>query len=194
MTSPSIVPGYRPKMPREWVTLLPSVAPIGREKMNGATVYVVGRRGFFLDMGKRRVNDRALYDDAIWVVSPRVCVGFNANCDPQHYRPEIANLVPGVWLYRVGKHKRNSPDGYTALVQAEVFTVARDGKTQSEAPRVERGWQGINIHKGGEQSTWSLGCQTIYGPQYDEFIGLVQKEATAYGEDLIPYALTEKAA
>lgn len=175
----SIVPATRPNMPDEWVRLLgQALAKVD------APVHLVGRRGFYLDMGKPDANDRALYDDAIWLITPERVTPFNANCDPSHFRKDIANLVPGVWSYRVGKHKVNSPSGYTALVQAGAVTVARDqGKTES-------GWFGINIHRGGNSVTGSLGCQTIPPTQWDAFIAAVQRELLNHRQQTIPYILT----
>lgn len=148
------------------------------------TVALLGVRGYFLDtMGTPGANDRGIYDDCIALWSPTAFAAFNANCDPSAFRPGIAVLQPGVWHYRKGKHKITSPTGYAALVQAAQVTVMRDGTG------ADTGWFGINIHKGSLTSTSSLGCQTIYPPQWDAFRALVYAELDRHQQAVLPYVL-----
>jgi lysozyme len=133
-------------------------------------LWLVGIRGYYLNtMGKRGVNDRGIYDDAIFVVSPNVFAAFNGNVDPSARRKRMASLVPGRYLaHRFGKHRNQ----YRALVQrAGPVTVARDDSI------TETGYFGINIHRGSNTGTSSEGCQTIPPRQWDAFIGLVESEA-----------------
>ena len=81
-----------------------------------------------------------------------------------------------------------------ALVQqmGEV-TVIRDGSPNYE----DTGHFGINIHKGGYQTTSSAGCQTIHPDQWHGFIHLVQAEAkrlfsNQWDTTIIPYILLEE--
>ena len=151
------------------------------------TVALLGVRGYYRDtMGQPGKNDRGIYDDAIFLVSPSVHAAFNANTDPSIFRPHIASLVPGLWQYKIGTHGLSKPKAlrYTALVQAAEVEVSRDQET------AERGWFGINIHRGGRNGTSSLGCQTIHPDQWPAFIALVQAELRRAGQKAIPYLLT----
>jgi hypothetical protein len=54
----------------------------------------------------------------------------------------------------------------------------------------DTGWFGINIHKGGYNSTSSLGCQTIYPTQWQSFINTVYDQLKRYKQTKLPYVLT----
>lgn len=153
-------------------------------------LYVVGVRGYYTDsMGVKGKNDRAIYDDAIFVVSPKVFQSFNGNTDPSaQFKKGLAMLKPDTYYaHKIGAHK-----GYQALAQwAGKVTVARDGVGD------DTGFFGINIHRGGVTTTSSEGCQTIPPAQWKEFIELVVSEAKRiYGKDwskvTIPYVLFEE--
>lgn len=149
-------------------------------------VVLVGIRGYYRDtMGTPGINDRGLYDDAIFIVSPEAYASFNANTDPSKYKKHIASLKAGIWLYKKGKH--NSPSGlsYPALRQAEPVTVIRDQEGE------DTGMFGINIHKGSKSSTSSLGCQTIFPTQWDEFLSLVYGEMSRFSQNRIKYILLD---
>lgn len=191
MAAPRFVPPSRPQLTAPSARAI--VALAGPRLVE--RVVVVGLRGYYLDtMGRPGTNDRGLYDDALVIVGPGVFVAFNANCDPSLGRPGIAVLTPGVWAYRVGTHGLSKPPAqrYTALVQAGPVTVARDPVLAGAPPRLETGWFGINIHRGGYTTTSSLGCQTIYPDQWPEFIGTVVRETRTRGQAEIPYVLTDK--
>lgn len=143
-------------------------------------------------MGRRGKNDRKIYDDAIFLVSHDFYRSFTANCDPGAFRNGIANLVARPtkpYLYKVGIHGWSKPPSrrYTALVQASGVDIKRDGKRTIERNQ----WRGINIHKGGYSTVSSLGCQTIYPSQWEEFIGSVKKLLKKEGQKTIPYLLVE---
>jgi lysozyme len=150
-------------------------------------VYLVGIRGYYEDtMGEKGKNDRGIYDDAIFIVSPDQFHSFNANCDPSIKRKNIATLVPGVHMYRKGKHGISKPGGgYPALrpaTKGEALPVMRDEAGLSMGIA-------INIHKGSYRSTSSEGCQTIYPDQWQEFITRVYKLMDQYNQKTIPYLL-----
>jgi|APGre2960657404_1045060.scaffolds.fasta_scaffold01078_7 lysozyme len=152
-------------------------------------VCLIGSRGYYLDtMGEKGKNDRGIYDDAIILLSPSVHATFNANTDPSVFRKGIASLKTGVHRYKKGNHGISKPDGgYPALRPAnpqESVPVTRDGEGDSMGVA-------INIHKGGYNTTSSLGCQTIYPTQWDAFINLVYSEMSRYNQKTIPYLLTE---
>jgi lysozyme len=180
----NLIPRARPQQSREQTEKILAT--------HGVTtpVALLGVRGYYRDsMGKPDVNDRGLYDDAIFLVAPGKYLAFNANTDPSTYRERIANLAPGVWQYKVGIHGLSKPASqqYTALVQAEPVTVIRDGVGR------DTGLFGINIHRGGYSGTSSLGCQTIIPEQWPQFIEQVVIALKSAGQKVIPYCLVETA-
>lgn len=160
---------------------------------------IVGIRGYYLNsLGQPGLNDRGIYDDALFIDSPFVTAAFNANTDPSVYRKGlginaqkgIARLKAGLWLaHTFGLHKNK----YLALVQClGQVTVIRDGNPDYE----DTGNFGINIHKGGYNTTSSLGCQTIFPAQWDSFINLAKDQAVRlfrnkWNKSCIPYILLE---
>jgi lysozyme len=153
-------------------------------------VALVGIRGYYRDsMGEVGKNDRGIYDDAMFLVSPNAYATFNANTDPSIRRAGIAVLKPGVHRYRKGKHGLSKPGGgYPALRpanHAEELPVTRDGQGDSMGIA-------INMHKGGYRTTSSEGCQTIYPSQWESFISLVYSEMDRAGQKTIPYLLVEE--
>jgi hypothetical protein len=165
-------------------------------------VMVVGIRGYYKDtMGAPGVNDRGIYDDALFVDSPDTFTAFNGNTDPSAYRAGqgtgtkkgMASLNPGLWYaHRFGQHKGK----YLALCQRlGQVTVTRDGNP----PYLDTGDFGINIHKGGYTTTSSEGCQTIHPDQWNAFISLVTDHAKRYhgarwDRVVIPYVLIDETA
>lgn len=146
-------------------------------------VVLVGIRGYYLDsMGKKGANDRNVYDDAIFVISPTEFESFQANTDPSINRKGVATMKTGVHRYHKGKH-RNS---YWALrLVGDRVPVTRDGQGDSVGIA-------LNIHKGGRRKTGSLGCQTLMPEDWDDFIELVYDQMDNYGQDTIPYVLVEE--
>lgn len=155
-------------------------------------VCLVGVRGYYRDsMGAVGKNDCGLYDDALILVSPNVHAAFNASVDPSRLgwnakaRKPMAQLKPGVYRYKIGKHGINRGNPYTALVQAGPVTVLRGNKE-------ETGFFGINVHRGSRNSTSSEGCTTLPpGPNWDGFIALVQAEMKRNNAKTLSYVLTQ---
>lgn len=160
---------------------------------------IVGIRGYYRNtLGVTGANDRGIYDDALFIDSPNCTVSFNANTDPSRYRKGkgthqgskgMAMLESGLWTcYRFGKHKT-----YPALIQTGgMVTVIRDGTPNYP----DTGYFGINIHRGGINTTSSEGCQTIHPDQWKSFIELATAEAkrlfgAQYTQVTIPYLLLE---
>lgn len=177
----TLTPAAKPRLDRA------SVEAILADHELATLPALVGIRGYYRDsMGERGTNDRGLYDDAICLISRDTFATFNANVDPSIYRPGIATLTPGVWRYQLGIHGLSRPKAqqYEALVQAAPVVVHRDGKG------FDRGWFGINIHRGGNSTTSSLGCQTIPPDQWAAFIALVKQEMKRASAKTISYLLT----
>ncbi|MBK8810693.1 MAG: hypothetical protein IPN69_08170 [Acidobacteria bacterium] len=147
-------------------------------------VALVGIRGYYLDSkGKPGTNDRGIYDDAIILITPKICITFLANTDPSIFRPGIATMRPGVHRYYKGKHKQR----YWALrLVGETVPVTRDGQTGTKTGIA------LNIHKGCFRTTGSEGCQTIHPQYWDEFIELVYDAMDDYGQTTVPYCLVEE--
>ena len=153
-------------------------------------VRLVGVRGYYRDtMGKRGVNDRGQYDDALFIVGTETFAAFNGNTDPSAWKPKVATLATGIHWYRPGNHGISRPGGgYPAFRPAtknEELPVTRDG--------VSAPWPGvaINIHRGGRNSTSSEGCQTIPPDQWDAFHALLMRELKAAGQTRFPYILID---
>lgn len=193
---PQHIPSQKPRLSS--IELRKRIAPFNLDR-NKYPIVIIGIRGYYLNsMGQTRVNDRGIYDDAIFIDTPQVTAAFNANTDPTGYRKGVgfgqtkgmATLKPGLWLaHKFGSHKGK----YLAMIQrmGEV-TVIRDGTP----PYEHTGYHGINIHKGGFKSTNSEGCQTIHPTQWDSFITLAKDQAVRYFDGnwnkvVIPYVLLE---
>lgn len=163
-------------------------------------LFLVGIRGYYLDMAADASNNRGIYDDALFVVSHNATASFNANTDPSVVRKKtsarkgMARLKPGVYMAHKFDVHRGRSSQYPAICQRlGAVTVIRDGNPDYE--ETGTGF-GINIHKGGFNTTSSEGCQTIYPPQWDSFYALAKDMAVrAYGANwnkrVIPYILIE---
>lgn len=189
-----MIPKSPPKMTRDEIIKL--LGPHDLD-LNKEACVLVGVRGYYKNsMGKPGVNDRGIYDDAMFVLSPDCFVSFNANTDPSRVRKGrgkgagkgMASLKPGLYrAHSVGWHKKV----YPALRQSHgEVTVIRDGL---DGDYEDTGYFGINIHPGGALGTSSLGCQTIprVGGQWDAFISLVVMQSKKYSQKVIPYLLVE---
>lgn len=153
-------------------------------------VVLVGIRGYYRDtMGAVGKNDRGIYDDGIFVVSPTHFSAWNANTDPSVQRHGIASLIPGVHRYKKGNHGISKPGGgYPAFRPAtpgEQLPVTRDGVVNPR-PGVA-----INIHRGGNNTTSSEGCQTIPPKQWADFYAALTGELKRHGQTTFPYVLVD---
>lgn len=173
------VPPEKPSVSLGWLLRTAHEAGVNVE----AESCIIGIRGFY----NRDSNQRGIYDDAIFLVRPSGVLSFNCNVDPSVHRKGVANLIPGVWLYKRGIHGLSKPkhEQYEALVQAGPVKVKRDGEG------LDSGWFGINIHRGGRSGTSSLGCQTIHPDQWNEFFGAVKNTMTIRRQNTIKYILKE---
>lgn len=182
----NILPGSKPLLTREEALQKIAVFVIPEEYK----VRLLGIRGYYKKtMGDSSKNDRSIYDDAIFIITPDDFWGFNANTDPSVARKGVAVLKPGgPYLYKIGLHNMKKP--YRALRQFGNVTVIRDGgKEDTDSPK-NRFY--IDIHKGGFGTTSSLGCQTIYPLQWDDFLKKTEEEMAEYKQTIVPYYLIEK--
>ncbi|HEU4994261.1 MAG TPA: hypothetical protein VFT29_05550 [Gemmatimonadaceae bacterium] len=196
---PPVVPPKVPAITRDQATAF--LVEAGLPAVDKAVL--LGRRGFFVDMGAPG-NDFGIYDDGIVLVSPTAFITYNANTDPSVKRPRVAILQPGRWTYQPGIHNRSKPVDrqYRALIQAGEVTVFRPDTEATPAGTNDaslgrclgggkwRGWFGANIHRGGLNTTGSEGCQTIYKPQWDAFLAQAEMEMKRYNQKTIEYFLT----
>lgn len=166
----NIIPPSLPKLTRkELMKAIKTAHP----DFSMPDLFFVGIRGYYLNtMGETGKNDRMLYDDAIFIVTKDELIPFNGNTDPSAFKTGVAVLQPGVWKsYQFGYHRGQ----YLAFKQTGgPVTLLRDGKGE------DTGYFGINIHKGGETVTGSLGCQTIPRSQWDGFISKATELAKKY--------------
>lgn len=134
-------------------------------------------------MGNPTRNDINIYDDAAFVVSPKTFQAFNANTDPARSGRKLAMLKPQVIQYYRGKH-RGKYDALRPFPEGIRLLCTRDGENSTCA--------NTNIHKGGNNDTFSEGCLTIPPTQYEEFINLVYSLMSLYGQKVIEVCLVEE--
>lgn len=159
-----------------------------RHRHAGVSVLFV--RGYYSRSFGRVGNDRAVYDDAAFLITPDRVTPFNANADPSVYRRRVATIAPDqAIMYRPGKHGISRGGGYDAFRQASDVTVIRDGLGEDRDHANGRFW--VNLHRGDARHTSSLGCLTITPEQWDEFRALGYAALDAAGQELLPVILLE---
>ena len=191
-------PAARPRLIRDQVLgrLIAAGVDVDRTPL-----ILVGIRAYYRDtLGAAGRNDRGIYDDAFALIGPGFFRTFNGNTDPSRYRKGkgtgagkgMACLKAGLYrAHQFGKHK-----GYEALIQTGgAVTVYRDG----EPDYPDTGYFGINIHRGGQTTTSSEGCQTLPPDQWQEFIDAAQQlgkavHGSAWRKAVVPYLLLEEPA
>lgn len=189
-------PSERPRLSSSALRALIEPFAIDRDKY---PMVIVGIRGYYKNlMGAPGVNDRGMYDDAIFIDTVQATVAYNGNTDPSSSRTGsgtgkskgMATLNPGAWfVHRFDLHRGK----YLALCQrGGPVTVTRDGNP----PYPDTGHFGINIHRGGYNTTSSEGCQTIHPAQWESFIQLAEDQTKRYfpknwKSAVIPYILLE---
>jgi hypothetical protein len=175
-----LVPDSRPQRSRE---LIEGIVANHLVTLNKAVLVTI--RGYYRDtMGKKGVNDHAMYDDAAFLISPDFFKSYNFNTDPQKAGQKKAKLkAPAKIEYYKGRHKGkyNALRPYPEGVQ---LPCTRDG--------VESLCSHTNIHKGGFRDTHSEGCQTVYPTQYDGFIKDVYSQMDKYKQKTIMNILVEE--
>jgi lysozyme len=171
---------------------------------------LLGVRGYYRDSkGVEGRNDVGIYDDAMFFIAPGVFLAVNANTDPSRLGwnagvgKEFAMLMPGTWYFIRGAHKGKVP----ALRQADEdqaddvkipnhghFKVWRAKGMEAVlagTARVDDNYHAINIHRGGENTTSSWGCQTIPPEQFEGFMLSVWEHTKKHSQERIPYRLID---
>lgn len=192
----TIIPPSKPRM--GFSELKPKVEAAGL-RLDQHALFVVGVRGYYANTMGVPGNERGIYDDAIFLVSPSHFSAYNANTDPARRRPGrgfgkdrgMARLQPGVWVvYRFDIHGSKTDPHFALCQRGGDVLVMRDGYPDYE----HRGSFGINIHRGGRTRTSSIGCQTIPPSQWEGFINSAADQArryhgSAWKQTNIPYVL-----
>jgi lysozyme len=150
-------------------------------KKIGAVTVVVAPGYYSKTFGKPG-NDRKVYDDAAFVITDRTFTSFNFNCDPGVYKTGVSTVLPGIYPYKRGHHKRGKKGGHPAYRPAtpgERLPVKRDG----EKGRSKRDGVANNNHRGGWNAVNSLGCLTVppHNRQWDAYYALVSSEMSRLG-------------
>tara|TARA_R110000772_G_scaffold45987_5_gene105124 strand:+ start:14121 stop:14768 length:648 start_codon:yes stop_codon:yes gene_type:complete len=170
------------------------------QKLQEDAVSVIAVRGYYLDsMGKKEKNDRGIYDDAAFIISPESFLSFNFNTDPSGYKQGRASLEsPQIVDYVQGHHGYGKKSGHTAFRQASSVVVRRDGG-EGNGKRIEgtdslfhdranlRFW--INLHRGGYTTTSSAGCQTVPPEQWQSFFTTLQMLMKRHNQNSFQYHL-----
>ena len=171
---------------------------------------LLGVRGYYRDtMGVQGQNDVGVYDDAIFFCAPGVFMAVNANTDPSKLGwngaigKEFAMLCAGLWYFVRGAHKGKVPalrqpdeeqardEGFPNHGHFKVMRARDMAEVLAGTARVDEGYHAINIHRGGEDTTSSWGCQTIRPEQFDDFMQTVWEHTRKHSQERIPYLLCE---
>lgn len=186
----SIIPKTRPTQSR--AALEKIIQGCGDAKAVKWPVVVISWRAYFRDsMGKPGRNDRGIYDDGFFIVTPDQVLSFNGNNDPSKYEEGIAKLTLGVHWYTRGIHGVSKPKSqqYWAWIPATLgkrLPVIRDGDTEPSIGVA------CNIHRGGEKGTSSAGCQTVPPSQWSEFDNALESAIKKHKVTKFPCILIEK--
>lgn len=154
---------------------------------------VVGIRGYYLNSrGRTGVNDRGIYDDAIFVLMPNTFTSVNGNTDPSSHRRGRAELIaPQKVIYKPGYHGYGRKSGHNAFRQAANVSVHRDGHGERVFTDSPSGRFWINLHRGGQNTTSSAGCQTVKASQWKDFYSYVKKGLREHRQTTFNYYLIE---
>jgi lysozyme len=157
-----LIPDNKPKIKRADIENILSFY-----RLDFSIPTLVGIRNYYQSM-----PERGVYGDAFTWISDRHFSTYNGNTEASKYRKGfgygsekgMACLKEGVWKYKTGIHNGSIP--HMAFRQYDEVTVIRDG---NRGGYQDTGFFAINIHRGSNYGTSSLGCQTIPPVQWDAF-------------------------
>lgn len=180
-----IIPKSRPQATREQVIAY-ACQVTSEEEVKAAIgddgVLLVAVRGYYKKtMGDPSRNDRNLYDDALFILTPDKMRSYNWNVDPSKFRKGIASLLAGVYKLVKWRHR-----GKYAALQIVQDKVVRD-----QLAGIDTGRHGINLHYGGDSDTWSEGCQTAPQAQYWQIQGHTYELMDRNKLKVVTYVLAE---
>lgn len=166
---------------------------------------------------RNKANRINVYDDTIAILTATDFKAYNGNVDASVYRPGIATLQPGVYDYKIGVHGIShlnlsnagdkaildkmiatglDPDPiegrflpHWAFRQAGPVTILRQGQKVPETDKNPDSWPWIDIHRGGVNTTSSLGCQTIHPDFWPHFRDFGYGALRANRQEIVRYIL-----
>jgi hypothetical protein len=148
-----------------------------------------------------------LYDDMIVVLKPNGTVleipaNTHGNQSYQRRAPDANGDGKGdLGMIRPGNYSVVPNGQYLGNASFHVRTTEGSGRlpgyrdtnqdgTFSEAEKANAERKGyvsteILFHRGGDNHNWSMGCQTLNGPQYDQFLKAVGGKGAAFNYSLV---------
>ena len=174
-----IVPISRPQFKKE-----DAVKILEKYNLPQNQVYLIAFRGYYSRTFPPVGNNIGVYDDALIMISPDYYNTYNFNVDPSSEKTGRANVVSNQIIeFEIGIHNRSKAKSrqYKALIQDEAtFKIYRYNQGTKYEDSI-----GINLHKGGYNTTSSLGCLTVYPDQWDSFIKDVEQQMNRYKQKKI---------
>lgn len=221
-----MIPQSRPKLPALKVRAaiaraldgaangsMPSMAAVNvAELQKQCPLLLVANRAYYLDsMGRPKINDFGIYDDAAWIVTDNGVLPFNWNVDPSRdgwnasLGKPYANLVAGLWPFILGKHKgqydafRQPYDEQAKVLKLETVFKDRRALGEFKVKRnnpphpsfIDEGYHAINIHSGSNGGTSSWGCQTCPPAQWHDLQSFIYSYMRSHEQKWLPYLLIE---
>ncbi len=171
-------------------------------------VYNLAVRGYRLrTMGNPERNDVGIFDDAFFLCTPDGFHPENANTDPSRlgWNPGVGKpyglLQPGVWWFYPGAHRGVRPAFRQAddAAVAKKFGIPHDGKFKvvrtwgHDDPRnyLEWGYQQVNMHPAGMNTTSSWLCLTLPLDRAKPWLQKATDALKKHKQKLLPVILIE---
>lgn len=134
--------------------------------------FVLAVRGYYSRTIAPDGNNLNAYDDAFFIVTPGHFSAWNGNTDPTRdgWNPNagkyMARLKAGSYKFKRWFHRGR----YWAFGQADNPVTVERIDSNGKIRKTETGNNfGINLHKGGVNSTSSEGCLTVPVEQWNRF-------------------------